>query len=701
MRLDQCLFEKGLFDSREKARREILAGRVRKKASGEILDKPGTRVSMDLEVVIEERQRFVSRAGEKLQGFLEASRLSVEGMSCLDVGSSTGGFTDCLLQNGCREVWAVDVGRHQMHEKLRGDYRVRLFEECDIREFDFSQIKEKIDLVVVDVAFISVKKFIPLLLEKLPRASFLILFKPQFEVGRGSHGKHGLVREELRKEALEEMLLYLRSLGLNLRMNQESVVKGMKGNQESFILADRNPPKDIFRAYDIRGHAEKELSDEAFEKVGYILGARLQKLFPAKDLKVGLGRDARPSSPRLAAALRRGLSRHSLTLVDLGLTTTPMLYFSKYAFSLDAAFQVTASHNPSHDNGLKMMVGEGTLFGDEISSIGDEATALVLPEFQNQSQTVDQEAELRTRYVQFQQDQFSGLKKFKVVMDCANGMAGLVARDVFSPLTSELDVLFEEVDCRFPNHPADPTVEANLKDLRTRIKERGADVGFAFDGDGDRLGVVTANGRILWGDEILMLLSERVLASTPGASIIGEVKCSERLFQYVRDLGGSPVMYKTGHSLIKKKMKDLKAPIAGEMSGHLFFSDRYMGFDDGIYAALRVLEAMSELPGSLDEWISKFPKACITPEIRIDCIEADKLSSVEKVKAFYSSYQGAKVNPLDGVRVSFPDTSWVLLRASNTQDVLVVRAEANSQSRLEEILKELSEALERPITRVD
>lgn len=701
MRLDQCLFEKGLFDSREKARREILAGRVRKKASGEVLDKPGIRVSMDLEVVIEERQRFVSRAGEKLQGFLEASNLPVEGMICLDVGSSTGGFTDCLLQNGCHEVWAVDVGRHQMHEKLRNDPRVRLFEECDIRDFDLSQIAEKIDLVVVDVSFISVKKFMPLLLEKLPRASFLILFKPQFEVGRGSHGKHGLVREDIRKRAFEEMLLYLASLGLNLRMNQESVVKGMKGNQESFILADRNLPKSIFRAYDIRGHAESELSDEGFEKIGYILGARLQKLFPAKNLKIGLGRDARPSSPRLAAALRRGLSRHPVTLVDLGLTTTPMLYFSKFALSLDAAFQVTASHNPSHDNGLKMMMGESTLFGDEISSIGAEAATLVLPEFQNQGQIVNQEAELRNRYIQFQRDQFSRLKKFKVVIDCANGMSGLVARDIFSPLTSELDIMFEEIDCKFPNHPADPTVEANLKDLKTRMKERGADVGFAFDGDGDRLGVVTAEGRVLWGDEILMLLSEKVLASMPGASIIGEVKCSERLFQYVRDLGGSPVMYKTGHSLIKKRMKELKAPIAGEMSGHLFFSDRYMGFDDGIYAALRVLEAMSDLPNGLDDWISKFPKAYITPEIRIDCKDSDKVSSVEKVKAFYASHQGAEVNPLDGVRVTFPDASWVLLRASNTQDVLVIRAEANSQIRLKELLNELSEALDRPIASLD
>jgi TlyA family rRNA methyltransferase/putative hemolysin len=695
MRLDQFLFEKGLFDSREKARREILAGRVKKKGSGEILDKPGTRVSKDLEIELEVRQRFVGRAGDKLQGFLDDSKLSVVGFKCLDVGSSTGGFTDCLLQNGCEQVWAVDVGRHQMHEKLRQDARVHLFEECDIRDFDFSLISNEMDLVVIDVSFISIKKFMALLVRSLPRARFLILFKPQFEAGRGQHGKHGIIEEESRRHVLEEMLLYLKSLSLNLEMVQESSVKGMKGNQETFILAQKRAPQSIFRAYDIRGHAEKELSEEVFEKVGFILGSRLRKKFPMKALRVGVGRDGRPSSPRLTEALRRGLCRHSLDLVDLGLTTTPMLYFSKFCFSLDAAFQITASHNPSHDNGLKMMIGESTLFGEEIASLGEEVGALSLPVFEDLSQSFDRHSELLQKYVQFLHEQFSGIKKFKVVLDCANGMAGLVAREIFSKLSHTLEIIYEEVDCRFPNHPADPTVEDNLKDLKLRVADLGADIGFAFDGDADRLGVVSAKGRVLWGDEILMLLSERVLSQNPGASIIGEVKCSERLFQHVRQKGGVPVMYKTGHSLIKKKMKDLDAPLAGEMSGHLFFSDRYFGFDDASYAALRVLEVLSELPQGLDAWIESIPSAFITPEMRFDCRGSEKIDLIDKVKMFYSGKEGVNVNPLDGVRVSFSDHSWLLVRASNTQDVLVVRVEASSESRLAELKAELGQLLGR------
>lgn len=696
MRLDQWLFENKHFDSREKAKREILAGRVRQKGCGTILDKPGVKVPKGLEVQILELPRFVSRAGDKLEAFLDSTQISVESSTILDVGSSTGGFTDCCLQRGAEHVTAVDVGTNQLHEKLRQDPRVSLYEKTDIRHFDFSKMSKAPDWILVDVSFISVFLFLAQLAKRFPQAKFILLFKPQFETGREVAKKKGIVNQQDRLVGLEDYLKRLKALGFSAQIVEDSAVKGMKGNQETFVMAEFETPTHIFRTYDIRGHATNELSDLLFEKIGYILGRRLleKTSHQTEKPRVGIGRDARESSPRLFEALMRGLSYHEIDLFPLGEVTTPMVYFANYQFNFDAAFQITASHNPAQDNGIKMMFGKDALFGDEIRSIGEEAAALILPAGTEKNSVQESLAtELRTQYLNFLHQQFKFTRKFKLVADTANGMAGCILRDAVKPYCESLDILYEDVDCRFPNHEADPTVEANLKELQEKVSSSKADIGLAFDGDGDRLGVVSASGRIFWGDEILMLLSEQVLKQLPGASIIGEVKCSEKLFKMIKDRGGKPVMYKTGHSLIKKKMKELKAPIAGEMSGHLFFADRYFGFDDAVYAALRVMEVISEMDLNLDEWVSQFPKAIITPELRVEVAESEKEVSVKKMIQYFEKEPGVQLTLIDGVRASFQDGSWALVRASNTQAVLVVRIEATSEERLSELKSKIEEAL--------
>lgn len=701
MRLDQWLFERGYFDSREKARRAILAGEVLEARSGEALDKAGFKVRPGLEVRLKEKPRFVGRGGEKLEGFLKSQSLLVKDRICMDVGSSTGGFTDCLLEHGARVVYSIDVGTQQMDARLREDPRVRLREQTDARSIKSSDYSEAPEWIFIDVSFISLRLILPSLRIQFPQARFVLLFKPQFEVGRyAPRKKGGVVYEEDAEVAHGEMLLFLISIGLNPRMSQKSAIKGAKGNQESFIFAEP-VPLHIFRHYDIRGRADTELSDELYEAIGFQLGKRLVDLKKSTRLRVGLGRDARESSPRLFAALQSGLQRfESIDCIDLGICSTPMVYFAAHHFQLDGAFQVTASHNPQEDNGLKMMLGSSTLSSEAIRQIGLDVQAGFEwgPRI---SRPLDRLGDpLRAAYLNFLHEQFSKSirQKFRVVVDCANGMAGLLARAVFEKYSSSLEILYEDVDCRFPNHPADPTVEKNLQDLRDRVLQTNADVGFAFDGDGDRLGLVTAKGRILWGDEILMLLTEKVLKERPGATIIGEVKCSQKLFQMIERSGGKALMYKTGHSLIKQKMKETGAPLAGEMSGHLFFSDRYFGFDDALYASLRVLEVMSEGVMDLDAWIGRYPEGFITPEFRVECSEAQKDELVEKVATALLKLPGAELNRIDGVRASFDDGSWVLVRASNTQAVLVVRIEAPSRERLQLLQKTVEGALGRALS---
>lgn len=697
MRLDQWLIENGIFPTRERARQEILAGKVREKKSGQILDKAGMKVPRGLEVSIVRPNPFVSRAGEKLEFFLQQHPFNFQDKRVLDVGASTGGFTDCVLQRGAKKVWAVDVGTHQLHEKIRAHPNVISKEQTDIRSLDFEAEEIYPDFILIDVSFISVLYFLPLLKAKLPQAYFFILYKPQFETGRELPKKKGIVSEKDRAEGLQSFLLNLKKLGFYVDFVEDSAVRGAKGNQESIVAGRFGAPEHIFRTYDIRGKADTDLSNELFERLGYILG---KKLLSLDEAKVGIGRDGRESSDRLFESLKKGLLRHSsIQIRDLGHTATPTVYFANHEMQLDAAFQITASHNPKEDNGLKMMIGQNTLFGPEIKTLYSEIMALeTLPDWSGDESRVESlEESLQKEYLQFLHQQFDFKRKFKLVVDCANGMAGLLARRAFEPYSSELQMMYEEVDCRFPNHPADPTIESNLKELKERVISTGADLGFSYDGDADRLGVVSSSGRVFWGDELLMLLSEKVLKERPGASIIGEVKCSEKLFKMIRDRGGNPVMYRTGHSLIKKHMKEIHAPIAGEMSGHLFFADRYFGFDDALYASLRVMEVISEFNLDLDEWIKQFPTSWITPEIRVSCEESEKKQLVDQVVQYFKKETNCELSLIDGVRVSFKDGSWALVRASNTEAVLVVRIEALSQERLESVKSQVSEALQREV----
>ncbi|MBN8555713.1 MAG: TlyA family rRNA (cytidine-2'-O)-methyltransferase [Deltaproteobacteria bacterium] len=702
-RLDAYLLEQGAFDSLKEAEVAIRLGQVRDSKSGQILDKPGMNVPKNLKILIRDSEKFVGRAGDKLESLLNVVNLDFSNSKALDVGSSTGGFTDCLLQYGVSEVASVDVGTHQLHEKLRKDSRVHVFEQTDIRHFDITRLKFKPDIITVDVSFISLKAIVRGLLQNFPKALFILLFKPQFETSRYLPKKRGVVSETDRQDALEEMLLFLKRLGLDLLMLQDSAVRGTKGNQETFLVMQASLPKHIFRTYDIRGHADKELPDECVEKIGRALGKKLVAQFGATP-KLGVGRDERVSSPRIYSALTRGLISQGVEIFYLGCVTTPMTYFAHYHFDIDGILQITASHNPKDDNGMKMMLAKNTLFGEEISALGEMAAQETLISKSSERKAsiqmpgVDLSTELRKKYLDYLAQQFQFKRKYKIVVDCGNGMAGSIARDVFTRVASDLEILFEEVDCRFPNHEADPTIPENLKLLRERVVQSKSDVGFAFDGDGDRLGVITAKGRILWGDEILMLLSELVLKRNPGSTIIGEVKCSEKLFRMIEAKGGKPLMYKTGHSLIKKRMKELGAPIAGEMSGHLFFADKYFGFDDATYAALRVLEVMDELDlQDLDAWINTYPSSFVTPEIRVSCEESEKQTLVDRCIDFFKKQKDAELHLIDGIRVTFKDGSWALVRASNTQAVLVVRIEARSEVRLEEIRKIVSSALGKEI----
>ncbi len=699
LRLDDYLVAHGFFAELKLAQAAILAGRIVDAKTGKPLDKAGLPVTARIQPQVKSPERFVGRGGEKLEGFLEQLKWNIKDRVVLDIGSSTGGFTDCLLQRGARLVHAIDVGTHQLHEKLRADPRVLVQEQTDFRDLNLQNLLPKADVVVVDVSFISLRLVVPKLLKDCPNIPWILLFKPQFEVSRYSPKRRGVADPAEADKALEEFLHFLTSLGLNSSMTSPSALRGAKGNQEFFISVEPSVPSHIFRTYDIRGVADRDLSSELVFKVGVLLGQKLRER-AGVGAKMGVGRDARVSSPRLFEALTHGLVSAKVEPIELGEVTTPMTYFAHYHFNLDGVVQITASHNPKDDNGMKMMIKKETLFGEEILNLGRDVGSVTESWDESSVPSLeikDWSQKLRSDYLEYLKTKFKFSKKYSLALDCGNGMVGAIARDAFGPVASNLQILHEEVDCRFPNHEADPTVVANFSDLKNLMKQKTFDFGFAFDGDGDRLGVMTSKGRILWGDEILMLLSELVLQERPGSTIIGEVKCSEKLFRMIKDRGGEPLMYRTGHSLIKKKMKEVGAPIAGEMSGHLFFADRYFGYDDATYAALRVMEVVDRLGLDLDSWVGKHPPSFVTPEIRVDCEESEKAGLVEGAKKFFRSLSSVKLFDIDGIRVSFEDGAWALVRASNTQAVLVVRVEAPSESRQKEVLALVEKALGRKI----
>ncbi|HIJ85966.1 MAG TPA: phosphomannomutase/phosphoglucomutase, partial [Magnetococcales bacterium] len=366
------------------------------------------------------------------------------------------------------------------------------------------------------------------------------------------------------------------------------------------------------------------------------------------------------------------------------------LYFAMHHFKADAGIMVTGSHNPSDYNGLKMVKANRSVYGDQIQ---DLKKALMAAAFQDHPGGSIRQTDILATYLARLTQDFKPGRPVKVVLDCGNGASGVIAPQLLQQLPGiEGECIFAEVDGRFPNHHPDPTLPENLHQLRQRMQETGAELGIAYDGDGDRIGALDHQGRIIWGDRMMILFARQILATHPGATIIGDAKCSQVMFDAVAQAGGVPLMWKTGHSLIKTKMKETGAPLAGEMSGHLFFADRYLGFDDALYATVRLIEILAESPSTLAQRLSDLPEVYATPELRIDCPDEKKFQVMAHILKGEQK-KGTEFSDVDGVRVRCPG-GWWLLRVSNTQPALVARIEANSEARLHEIARQVAALLE-------
>jgi phosphomannomutase / phosphoglucomutase len=457
-------------------------------------------------------------------------------------------------------------------------------------------------------------------------------------------------------------------------------------------------PAHIFREYDIRGVAERDLSDELAEGVGRGLGATLATDAGStreKPLRLAVGRDCRVSSPRLHAALLRGLAHAGVHVLDIGVGPTPMLYFAVHHLGVDGGIMITGSHNPGDENGFKMMRGKASFFGADIQKLREKIVAKDFgPDASGRSkvEVIDvQDAYVSTMKERFDFSSPAGAN-LVFTLDAGNGSGGPLGMRTMKALGLSPDPLFCEMDGTFPNHHPDPTVEKNLAVLAARLRLPHARGGLAYDGDADRLGAVDAEGTVIWGDKLMILFSRALLAETPGATILGEVKCSQTLYDDIAKHGGKPVVWKTGHSLIKTKMKETGALLAGEMSGHLFFADRYFGYDDAIYAGLRLLEILAKDPRPLASMLADVPKTFSTPELRVDCPDAIKFQVVAAVTRRYKE-KGNQVLDIDGARISFPTSGtapkWGLVRASNTGPILVMRFEAGTEAELDAIRGEV------------
>jgi phosphomannomutase len=442
----------------------------------------------------------------------------------------------------------------------------------------------------------------------------------------------------------------------------------------------------ILREYDIRGVVGDTLSDRDAYAIGRAFGTIVSRQKEGEGKKVCIGRDGRLSSPEMEAALIDGLTESGVEVVRVGLGPTPMLYYSVHHFDADGGIMVTGSHNPSNYNGFKFMIGKKPFFGEQIQNLAKMAAAADYEEGFGSVESVTIEPDYIDRLLK---DYDAGDRgaALNIAWDPGNGSSGDVTQKLATRLPGRHVVINGEIDGSFPAHHPDPTVEENLEQLKQVVRDENMDLGIAFDGDGDRIGVVDGQGRVVWGDQILAILAADLLVELPGATIIADVKASQVLFDQVAALGGNPVMWRTGHSLIKNKMKETNAPLAGEMSGHIFFAHKFYGFDDAPYAAIRLLSAVNRSGHSFDELYDALPKVVNTPELRFPCSEARKFAVVEEVRTRLAA-NGAEVNDIDGVRVSTAD-GWWLLRASNTQDVLVARCEAADQDALDRLKSEL------------
>jgi phosphomannomutase/phosphoglucomutase len=471
--------------------------------------------------------------------------------------------------------------------------------------------------------------------------------------------------------------------------------------KRGFEMSKVNPQ--VFREYDVRGIAGEDLSrDFAFElgrAYSKVVSERITTPAGGRNrLTVAVGRDCRLTSDEYADGLIDGIRSSGINVINVGTVPTPLTYFTVFHHDLDGGVMITGSHNPSNYNGFKISVGRDTIHGEDIQ--------LLRKKIEEQDYVADaaegelHHEEIMEPYWDHIVSAAGSLRPLKVVLDAGNGTASTVAPELFERLGATVVPLYCELDGRFPNHHPDPTVPSNLNDMIELVRREGADVGFAFDGDSDRIGMCDEQGNILYGDEIMVLLARAVLEENPGATIISEVKSSYRLYDDIKARGGNGIMFKTGHSLIKSKMKETGAALAGEMSGHIFMADRFFGFDDAIYAAYRIYEIIANQDGPASALLADLPKTVNTPEIRLDCEEDKKFALVEAAKKLVPSDHS--VNDIDGMRVDFSD-GWGLLRASNTQPVLVMRFEAESEARLNEIrsmfegwLKEAASALGHP-----
>lgn len=434
----------------------------------------------------------------------------------------------------------------------------------------------------------------------------------------------------------------------------------------------------IFREYDIRGVVDKDLTDETVELIGKGFGSYLQK-HSAK--KITVGGDVRLSTERFRKSLVKGLRESGIDVIDIGPVPTPVQYFSMFHLSVDGGVMITGSHNPPEFNGFKLSLRNAPIFGEEIQNVKQ----IILSQDFSSGDGSYEKIDVIDEYINYIKNNINIARPMKVVLDSGNGAASLVAHRLFKEMGVETIDLFDTPDGNFPNHHPDPTVVENIHELIKTVKEERADLGVGYDGDGDRIGVVDEKGDIIWGDRLLIIFGREILKENPGANVIFEVKCSQALPEMIEKFGGKPIMWKTGHSLIKKKMKETGAPLAGEMSGHLFFADRYFGYDDAIYASARMVELLSKTDKNVSDLLDDVPKYFSTPEIRAETrTDEEKFEIAQKAKEYFSS--NYEVIDVDGVRILFGD-GWGLVRASNTQPVLVLRFEARNPERLEELKK--------------
>jgi phosphomannomutase/phosphoglucomutase len=439
----------------------------------------------------------------------------------------------------------------------------------------------------------------------------------------------------------------------------------------------------VFREYDIRGNGDADFPDDFVADLGRATGAYFADRGARR---ITLGRDCRLTSPRIHAAMKRELLASGLDVIDVGIVHTPALYFSVFHLETDGGVMITASHNPAEDNGFKIVAGRTTIYGAEIQKLRERIEKRAFRTGAAPGKATDHD--ILKDYVAYIANNIQlGPRRFKVVIDGGNGTGGVAALPILKTLGIDVEDIYCDPDGRFPNHHPDPTVPANLADLVAKVRATGAEVGIALDGDADRIGAVDAKGRIIWGDQLVILFGRDILTRKPNAKFVSEVKCSQALFDDLTARGGTAIMWKVGHSLIKAKMREEQADLAGEMSGHMFFAERWFGFDDAVYAAMRLVELLTRSNKTLAELYDTLPVLYNTPEIRMICPDDLKFEVVNRAKGWFRERYA--IVDIDGVRIQFQEAGknvgWGLIRASNTGAVLVLRFEADSDARLAEI----------------